>query len=82
MGGRDSCQVIKRDEPLVFFFDSRLNLYKIIHSYQGDSGGPLMYQMASGRWAVVGIVSWGKCMVSQQLYSWNNQLFSKLNVFI
>ncbi len=26
---------------------------------QGDSGGPQMFQMANGRWAVVGIVSWG-----------------------
>ncbi|XP_035453235.1 venom protease [Spodoptera frugiperda] len=26
---------------------------------QGDSGGPLMYQMPSGRWTTVGVVSWG-----------------------
>lgn len=26
---------------------------------QGDSGGPLMYQMSSGRWATIGVVSWG-----------------------
>lgn len=26
---------------------------------KGDSGGPLMYQMSTGRWAVVGVVSWG-----------------------
>ncbi|KAJ0172183.1 hypothetical protein K1T71_012156 [Dendrolimus kikuchii] len=26
---------------------------------QHDSGGPLMYQMPSGRWAIIGIVSWG-----------------------
>jgi len=28
-------------------------------SCQGDSGGPLMYQMTSGRWAAIGVVSWG-----------------------
>lgn len=27
---------------------------------KGDSGGPLMYQMSTGRWAVVGVVSWGE----------------------
>ncbi|XP_049884832.1 venom protease-like [Pectinophora gossypiella] len=26
---------------------------------QGDSGGPLMYQMESGRWTTIGVVSWG-----------------------
>ena len=26
----------------------------------GNSGGPLMYQMSTGRWAVVGAVSFGK----------------------
>jgi len=28
-------------------------------SCQGDSGGPLMFEMDSGRWAAVGVVSWG-----------------------
>lgn len=32
--------------------------YLISYS-QHDSGGPLMYQMSSGRWIVIGIVSWG-----------------------
>lgn len=26
---------------------------------QGDSGGPLMLQLQSGRWATIGVVSWG-----------------------
>ncbi|XP_069679505.1 trypsin-1 [Periplaneta americana] len=28
-------------------------------SCQGDSGGPLMLQLDSGRWATIGVVSWG-----------------------
>jgi secreted trypsin-like serine protease len=33
--------------------------YFVVFLLQGDSGGPLMYQMTSGRWAAIGVVSWG-----------------------
>ena len=52
-GGKDSCQV----KILLSTFAS-CNLC-IFFYFKGDSGGPLMYQMSSGRWATVGVVSWG-----------------------
>ena len=54
-GGKDSCQV-RAENPLNFNTYNNLN-GRIL--YKGDSGGPLMYQLSSGRWAVVGVVSWG-----------------------
>lgn len=40
-----------------FLFSIIYYMYSV--TLQGDSGGPLLYQMSSGRWTTIGIVSWG-----------------------
>lgn len=77
-GGRDSCQVF-----IFVFLASRWLNIEWIKSYinaKGDSGGPLMYQSASGRWTVIGIVSWGKYTILAIEIS--NRLFSKMWFFL
>lgn len=56
-GGKDSCQVHKCSNQV---FHRAIGSFHFYFLYlKGDSGGPLMYQMTSGRWAIVGVVSWG-----------------------
>ncbi len=52
-GGKDSCQVI------FLFLLASFTFIHLVLCMKGDSGGPLMYQMSNGRWASVGVVSWG-----------------------
>lgn len=52
-GGEDACDV-----SFELYFSAKAH-QGYVSIEQGDSGGPLMYKMDSGRWAAIGIVSWG-----------------------
>lgn len=64
-GSADACDVSNKPNiPLRSF---------IVLMFKGDSGGPLMLKMPSGRWAVVGIVSWGE-LFKPNLKNWFSSL--------